>query len=91
MYSLRFSSCAGRQLKRLSKNDNRSYVEIDAKVRSIANMPRPANSVKIVAERGRRRVKVGKWRIVYSVDDRNRLVSIQRIDPRSKAYCKYRA
>lgn len=55
------------------------------KIRSLSFEPRPPGSKKL---RGRRdwRVRVGDYRILYTIDDSLRVVDVAAIRHRSKAY-----
>jgi len=58
---------------------------IAAAVDALGVDPRPAGAVKL-AGRGDYRVRVGDFRIVYAVDDDERLVLIARIAHRREVY-----
>ena len=55
-------------------------------LRSLANEPRPAGCRKLVGSENRWRVRVGDYRIIYSVNDAGRVVEIIAVRHRSKAY-----
>jgi mRNA interferase RelE/StbE len=58
---------------------------ITTAIDSLALEPRPAGAVKL-AGRGDYRVRVGDYRIVYAVDDDERLVIVARIAHRREIY-----
>ncbi len=55
-------------------------------IRALAGEPRPAGCRKLVGAHNRWRVRVGDYRVIYSVDDANRVVEILAVRHRSKAY-----
>jgi mRNA interferase RelE/StbE len=58
---------------------------IRAAVDGLATEPRPVGAVKL-AGRDDFRIRVGDYRIVYAVDDRDRLVLVARIAHRREVY-----
>ncbi len=59
---------------------------VDAAILALAHEPRPHGAKKLKGERPLWRVRVGDYRIVYSIDDKIRVVDIIGIPHRSKAY-----
>lgn len=55
-------------------------------IRDLRDDPRPAGCRKLVGAQNRWRVRVGDYRIIYSVDDAGRVVEIISVRHRSKAY-----
>jgi mRNA interferase RelE/StbE len=83
-YTVRLESRAERQLKALPDDVLR---RVDAKLRALATIPRPRGVKKLQGREGEGwRVRVGDYRILYTVDDAARLVSVYRIDLRARAY-----
>ncbi len=58
---------------------------IRAAVDGLAGEPRPAGAVKL-AGRDDFRIRVGDYRIVYAIDDRDRVVLVARIAHRREVY-----
>ena len=58
---------------------------ITATIDGLAHDPRPPGAVKL-AGRGDYRIRVGDYRIVYAVDDEERLVIVARIAHRRDVY-----
>ena len=58
---------------------------IRAVVDGLATQPRPAGVVKL-AGRADYRVRVGEYRVVYAIDDAERLVIVARIAHRREVY-----
>lgn len=78
-YEVRLSSRAGRDLDNLSNNDFR---RIDERISSLSDNPRPRGAIKL-RERSYR-LRVGPWRIIYLVDDAERLVIVGAVRRREK-------
>ena len=61
---------------------NRAARELEA----LASQPRPSGVKKLQGERDLWRIRIGEYRVIYSVNDRNRVVDVVRVRHRSKAY-----
>ena len=55
-------------------------------IRSLTNDPRPPGCRKLVGATNRWRIRVGDYRILYTIDDSAHLVEIVAVRHRSKAY-----
>jgi len=81
---VRLEHRAERELRRLPREALRA---VDARLAGLAQNPRPPGTVKL---RGREaegwRVRVGEYRILFTVDDSAKVVSVYRIRPRGAAY-----
>jgi mRNA interferase RelE/StbE len=56
------------------------------KLESLAENPRPAGCKKLKNYRDLWRIRVGDWRIVYTIDDDGKLVSVTRVAHRREVY-----
>jgi mRNA interferase RelE/StbE len=56
------------------------------KLEGLASDPRPVGCKKLKGGQRERRIRVGDYRVVYSVDDEKLLVSVTRIRHRSEVY-----
>ena len=74
---------AQRNLDRLPK---RGFEAIKATIDDLANDPRPKGVVKIRSREGTWRVRQGDYRIVYSIDDDLKTITVLDIDHRKQAY-----
>jgi len=63
-----------------------AQARIDARILALALNPRPPGVKKLKGEEGFYRSRVGDYRVVYSVHDKELLVLVVRIAPRSEAY-----
>ena len=84
-YTIFTLAAARRQLNQLQKAHNPNLQKIVAAIRSLANNPRPPGSKKL-AERPELRLRVGNYRILYSIDDELRTVTIRFIAHRREVY-----
>lgn len=53
---------------------------------ALATNPRPPGCKKLSGGESEWRIRVGQYRIVYNIDDENRLVSVTRVRHRSAVY-----
>lgn len=60
---------------------------IDKAILSLASNPRPANSKKITEKEGYR-VRIGDYRVLYTIDDKAKTVVVYRIKIKGKSVCK---
>jgi mRNA interferase RelE/StbE len=56
------------------------------RIEALADPPRPVGSRKLQGENNLWRIRVGEYRVIYSVDDRRRLIDITAVRHRSEAY-----
>jgi mRNA interferase RelE/StbE len=66
-----------------SKRDRQRLVD---RIHGLADDPRPPGSVKLAGREDRIRIRQGDFRIVYSIDDEKRVVTVVRIAHRRDAY-----
>lgn len=65
------------------KKDRRRII---AGIQGLADDPRPPGCEKLSSERARYRVRVGRYRIVYSVGDAELIVVVVRVGHRKDVY-----
>ena len=56
------------------------------RLESLAHDPRLAGCKKLKGYKDHWRIRIGDWRVVYIIDDTNRLVSVTRIAHRREVY-----
>ena len=61
-------------------------VRVIRTLREMANEPRPHGCRKLVDSEHQWRIRVGNYRIIYTVDDAARVVDVLAVRHRSKAY-----
>ena len=82
MYTITFRSSAVKELRKLSEHNRKSITDaIDV----LAEVPRP-NGVKKMAGVNAWRIRVGDYRVVYSIEDRQLVVEVIRIRHRRDVY-----
>ena len=73
-YTLVVPKHVERQLDRIQRRDR---ARVSQRIAALSVDPRPRRVEKLTADRDERyRVRQGAWRIIYTVDDRNRTVTI---------------
>lgn len=78
----------------LTSSAQRDFASLDPPTKSrvsetldqIASNPRPRGYVKLVGRQNRFRVRVGHYRVVYTIDDKARSVLVDRIQHRREVY-----
>jgi mRNA interferase RelE/StbE len=82
-YSVELKPSAKKELDRLSSTLTQ---RIFPRLRSLASDPRPPGCKKLKGSEHHWRIRVGDYRIVYTIDDRRRLVEVTRIRHRNDVY-----
>ena len=59
---------------------------VGIKLDELAVNPYPPDSLKLVGGDGQRRVRVGDYRIIYSVDDQGLIVTVLKLGHRREIY-----
>ncbi len=82
-YRVEFRGSAERELRRI---DPQIVPRIMEAIRGLAEEPRPAGTRKLAGSEQAYRIRVGDYRVVYTVDDAQKMVSIDRVRHRREAY-----
>jgi mRNA interferase RelE/StbE len=82
-YKLEISATAERQLRKLPARDARRVVEA---IEALATDPRPSGCRKLGGYEDVFRVRVGTYRVLYSVDDKRIIVIVLKIGHRRDVY-----
>jgi mRNA interferase RelE/StbE len=82
-YALELSSSAEKALERLPKN---VVVRIDKAINSLADDPRPRGYKKLVGTENDYRIRVGDYRIIYSIEDDKLIVLVVDVGHRKDIY-----
>jgi mRNA interferase RelE/StbE len=61
------------------------FQQLENKISSLSKDPRPPGSVKLTAEEGYC-IRYGNYRIIYRIEDKERIVYIYRIKHRKEVY-----
>jgi mRNA interferase RelE/StbE len=84
-YAVTLAASAVKALKRIAKPDRD---RIRTALSALADNPRPTGTVKLRGEEDLYRVRVGQYRIVYTVDDGAVTVLVVKIGHRRDVYRK---
>ena len=81
-YEVRLVRSAGREMDRLPAAD---HARISRKILSLEDNPRPV-SVKKLRGREEFRIRVGDYRVLYTIDDDSRVVTVHAVGHRRDIY-----
>jgi len=82
-YRVEFRGSAERELHRV----NRQMVpRIIAAIDELADQPRAPGTTKLSGAEHTYRIRVGDYRVVYTIDDSQKLISVERVRHRKEAY-----
>jgi mRNA interferase RelE/StbE len=81
-YDLLIRRAAQRELAALPVSE---FTKIESAVRMLSNAPRPRGSRKLTGRDGWR-IRVGKYRVIYEIDDAARAVTVLHIGHRRDVY-----
>ena len=83
-YKLQIKPSASKELELVgSKKDRQRIV---SRIYRLADDPRPTGCEKLAAEEDKYRVRQGNYRIIYSINDKQRLVVVTKIGHRREVY-----
>jgi mRNA interferase RelE/StbE len=82
-YSIEVSATAERQIRKLNRRDQHRVINV---IKKLGAEPRPRGCRKLQAYDDIYRVRVGVFRILYSVEDKRLLVLILKIGHRKGIY-----
>lgn len=82
MYKVKVIPSAQRDLDGLEK---KFFNQIKSKINSLKSNPRPPQCLKLTAEEGYH-LRSGDYRILYRIDDKNKMIYIYRIKHRKESY-----
>ncbi len=74
--------------KDLRKIDQRYRKTILDDIEKLKKNPRPANSRKLSGTEMTHRLRVGDYRVIYQVDDKNKIITVFYVRHRKDAYKK---
>ena len=82
MYQIRIKKSAQKELQQISPPYNQKIIEA---IDSLAENPRPEGVKKLKSEEAYR-IRVGDYRVVYTIEDVIQIIEVQRIRHRKDAY-----
>ena len=74
-----------RAQKELSDLPQDAYARVRDAIRNLAEEPRPSGSKKLAGRAGWR-IRVGSYRVVYEIDDPNRMITVMHMGHRRDVY-----
>jgi mRNA interferase RelE/StbE len=83
-YRVLIKSSAAREIEAVGQKKDRQ--RIVTAIRALAEEPRPTGSQKLTGETDRYRIRIGSYRIIYSIEDSDLIVLIVRIAHRKEVY-----
>jgi len=83
MYEIRIKKSAEKDLGTL---DDKTYIRIDRDIQRLRNKPFPKGVEKLRGGGNRYRIREGKYRLLYEIDQKNKIITIYRIKLRKTAY-----
>jgi mRNA interferase RelE/StbE len=83
-YRLEYAPAARKAIRAI--RDTRLRARIEAALLRLREEPRPAGVKRLVGQEGLLRVRVGDWRILYELREREVIVLVVRIGPRGEVY-----
>ena len=83
-YRVLIKPSAAKEIEAVDQKTDRQ--RIVATILALADEPRPVGSEKLAGERDRYRVRVGRYRIVYSIADDELLVLVVRVADHKDVY-----
>ena len=82
-YTVEVSALARKQLKRMPKADKKRILD---KIASLADNPRPFGYKKLFYYTDFFRVRVGNYRVIYTIEDKQLIVMVVEVTDRRDAY-----
>ncbi len=82
-YAVVFARSARKELQNLDPQVARRILK---QIEALVADPRPAGVIKLEGATDLWRIRVGQWRVVYRLSDRDRLVDVIAVRHRSDAY-----
>lgn len=82
-YKIEFAKQAAKQFKALPRQEQQ---RLKTKIDNLENDPRPSGVIKLSGEKDLYRIRVGNYRIIYSIQDTRLLILIVKIGHRKDVY-----
>jgi mRNA interferase RelE/StbE len=82
-YQIKFKSSAAKEFRKLSSNIQQ---RIKTPINALKTDPRPTGAIKLKGSDDLYRIRVGDYRVVYSIDDAIKIILITRVRHRREIY-----
>lgn len=83
MYKIYFASSAAKEFKKLLSD---VQAKIESRIDRLEKEPRPQSGKKLSMHENIYRIRVGDYRVVYEINDKERIILITRIRHRKDVY-----
>ena len=83
MYKVEFSNSAKKDLEKVSSI---YLVPVSSHIKNLSENPRPFGSAKLAGSKNHYRIRVGVYRIIYSIKENILVVEVIKIDHRRNVY-----
>jgi mRNA interferase RelE/StbE len=83
-YKVLIKPSAAKEIEAVGQNKDRQ--RIVTAIRSLAGNPRPVGCEKLAGRSERYRIRVGQYRVIYSIDDGGSLVIVVKVGDRKEVY-----
>jgi mRNA interferase RelE/StbE len=82
-YSVTFARSARKELEKLPSSVARRVIE---HIEALAKTSRPSGAIRLQGNKNLWRIRVGEYRVIYSIDDDARIIDISVVRHRRDAY-----
>ena len=85
MYEILFKRQVEKDLRKIDRRYRKTILD---EIEGLKKNPRPTNSRKMLSTEMTHRIRVGDYRVIYQVDDKNKAITVFYIRHRKDAYKK---
>jgi mRNA interferase RelE/StbE len=82
-YRIEVSATAERQIRKLPRADQIRVIRV---IQALATDPRPAGCRKLSGQHDVFRVRIGRYRVLYSIEDRRVVIVVLKVGDRKDIY-----
>ena len=82
-YSVTFARSARKELEKLHPSIARRVMQ---RIEALATIPRPSGVIRLQGHKNLWRIRIGDYRVIYSIDDADRNIDVSVVRHRSDAY-----
>jgi mRNA interferase RelE/StbE len=82
-YVITFAKSARKDLERLPPQISERVLD---RIERLSAQPRPPGSIKLRDESGLWRIRIGNYRVIYSIDDKKEVVDVSLVRHRKDVY-----
>jgi mRNA interferase RelE/StbE len=84
MYDIKFAPSARRDITRLDRIPMDDFQRIRAAIFDLSNEPRPQGCLKLKGKGNDYRIRVGKYRVIYEIKDKELIVLVIQVSRRNE-------